>query len=152
MAGCVWVGESFLKNDKWQIQLLSEFFFQLTFNLLWMTQTQEIITHRVSKIHKWIWGMCMSGGKFLKEWQVTNKIIESINFMLLSMTHPTPTWPTLPLQPTHPYMTWKIRVQECKGGGAGSCQWCHVTSHDVISMIQGVGWVMEIWPASSADV
>ena len=40
-------------------------FFQFTFNLLQMTQ--EIITCRVSKIHKWIQGMCMSGGKFLKE-------------------------------------------------------------------------------------
>ena len=25
MSGCVWVGESFLRNDKWQIKLLSEF-------------------------------------------------------------------------------------------------------------------------------
>ena len=23
---------------------------------LWMTQTQEMITHRVSKIYEWIWG------------------------------------------------------------------------------------------------
>ena len=58
------------------------------------------------------------------------------------MTHPTPTRPT-PLQPTpplhdppHPYMTWKIRVQECKGGRAGSCQWCHVTS---LAWYRGVG-------------
>ena len=33
-----------------------------------MTQTQEIITHRVSKIHKWICGDVHNGGKFLKEW------------------------------------------------------------------------------------
>ena len=26
MRGCVWVGESFLSHDKWQIKLLSEFF------------------------------------------------------------------------------------------------------------------------------
>ena len=26
MRGCVWVGESFLSHDKWQIILLSEFF------------------------------------------------------------------------------------------------------------------------------
>ena len=31
-----------------------------------MTQTQEVITHRVLKIHEWIQGMCMSGVKFLK--------------------------------------------------------------------------------------
>ena len=131
--GCVWVGQGFLKNDKWQIKLWSEYFFQFTFNilwmtqtqeiithmdfensqmdmgdvyewgkvlkewqvtdkiiewffvqftfnLLWMTQTQEIITHRILKIYKWIWGMCMSGGRFLKEWQVTDKIIEWIFF------------------------------------------------------------------------
>ena len=32
-----------------------------------MTQTQEIITHMVLKIHKWIWGDVYDGGKFLKE-------------------------------------------------------------------------------------
>ena len=31
----------------------------------------------------------------------------------------------------------KIRVQECYGGGATSCQWCHVMSHDVIGMMGG---------------
>ena len=48
----------------------------------WMTQTQEIINCRVSKIHEWIWGdvMCMSGEKFLMEWQVTDKIIKWIVF------------------------------------------------------------------------
>ena len=55
-----------------------------------MTQTQKIITHRVLKIHKWIWGMCMNRGKFLKPWQVTDKIIEWIffqfTFNLLQMT------------------------------------------------------------------
>ena len=30
------------------------------------------------KIYEWIWGMCMSGVKFIKPWQVTNKIIEWI--------------------------------------------------------------------------
>ena len=54
--------------------------------------------------------------------------------------HPTPTWPTPPLHdPPHPYMTWKIRVQECKGGRAGSHQWCHVTSRDIIAVIRGGG-------------
>ena len=33
----------------------------------------------------------------------------------------------------------KIRVQECNGGGATSCQWCHMISHDIISVI-GRGW------------
>ena len=81
-------GGSFFSNDKWQIKLLSGF--QFTFNLLWMTQTQEIITCRVSKIYKWNEGMCMHGGKFLKEWQVTDKVIEWIfsqfTFNLLKMT------------------------------------------------------------------
>ena len=56
MRGCVWVGQSLLRNDKWEIKLLSWIVFQFTFNLLWMTQTQKIITCRILKIHKWIWG------------------------------------------------------------------------------------------------
>ena len=54
--GWVWVGESFLSHDKWEIKLLSEFFPQFTFNILWVTLTKKIITHRVSKIHEWFWG------------------------------------------------------------------------------------------------
>ena len=39
-------------------------FFKFTlFNHLLMTQTQEITTHRVSKIHKWIWGDVYDWGK-----------------------------------------------------------------------------------------
>ena len=42
----------------WQVtdKIIESTFFQFTFNLLWMTQTQEIINCRVSKIHEWIWG------------------------------------------------------------------------------------------------
>ena len=49
-------GRKFLKE--WQVRdkIIESIFFQLTFNLLQMTQTQKIITHRVLKIHKWIWG------------------------------------------------------------------------------------------------
>ena len=79
---CVWVGEGFLKNDKWQIKLLSEFFSNSHSNHLWMTQTQEIITHRILKIHTWMWGLCMSGAMVLKQWQVTDKIIEWIFFQI----------------------------------------------------------------------
>ena len=79
---CVWVGEGFLKNDKWEIKLLSEFFSNSHSTHLWMTQTQEIITHRILKIYTWIWGMCMSGGRFLKEWQETDKFIEWIFFQI----------------------------------------------------------------------
>ena len=53
-----------------------------------ITQTQEIITHRVSKIYEWIWGMCMSEGKFLKEWPMRDKIIEwffTIHIFILQM-------------------------------------------------------------------
>ena len=83
-------GRKFLKE--WQVtdKIIESIFFQFTFNLLQMTQTQKIITHRVLKIHKWIWGMCMNRGKFLKPWQVTDKIIEWIffqfTFNLLRMT------------------------------------------------------------------
>ena len=53
MRGCVWqVGESLLR--KWQVtdKIIEWIFFQFTFKLLQMTQTQEIIIHRVSKVHK----------------------------------------------------------------------------------------------------
>ena len=61
----------------WQVtdKIIESTFFQFTFNLLWMTQTQEIINRRVSKIHEWIWGDVYDR-KFLKEWQVTDKIIK----------------------------------------------------------------------------
>ena len=73
--GCVWVDESFLSHDKWQRKLLSDFL-QFTFYILQMTQTQEIITHRVLKIHKWIWGGCVwYGESFLGNGQVADKII-----------------------------------------------------------------------------
>ena len=29
----------------------------------WMTQTQEIINHRISKIHEWVWGDVYEWGK-----------------------------------------------------------------------------------------
>ena len=49
-------GGKFLKE--WQVtdKIIEWIFYQFTFNLLQMTQTQEIINHMVSKIHKWIWG------------------------------------------------------------------------------------------------
>ena len=57
-----WAGESFLSHDKWEIKLLSEFFSKFTFNILWVTLTQKIITHRVSTIHDWFyWDVCQSG-------------------------------------------------------------------------------------------
>ena len=64
----------------WQVthKIIEWIFIQFTFNILWVTLTQKIITHRVSKIHEWFEGMCMSRGKFLKPWQVTDKIIEWI--------------------------------------------------------------------------
>ena len=50
----------------------------------------KITTHRVSKIHEWIWGDVYEWGKFLKEWQVTDKIIKWIFmqfiFNILQMT------------------------------------------------------------------
>ena len=67
--------KKWLKNDKWQIKLLSQFLSQFAFNHLQMTQTQKIITCRVSKIHKWIWGHVYEWGKVSKPWQVRDKII-----------------------------------------------------------------------------
>ena len=87
---CVWVGEGFLRNDKWQIKLLSAFFpiyIQLFTN---NSNSKRKKTLRVSKIHEWIWGDVCDCGKFLKEWQVTDIIIEWIFFQfmfnLLQMT------------------------------------------------------------------
>ena len=52
-----------------------------------MTQSQEIITGKVLKIHRMDMGrVCMIGGKFLKEWQVTDKIIGWI-FMQFTFYH-----------------------------------------------------------------
>ena len=73
-------GKKFLKE--WQVtdKIIEWIIFQFTFNLLWMTQTQEIIPCKVSKIMNGYEEMCMSGGKFLKPWQVRDKMIEWIFF------------------------------------------------------------------------
>ena len=70
-------GGNFLKG--WQVtdKIIEQIFFQLTFNLIQMTQTQEIIIG-FWKFTSGYEGMSMSGGKFLKEWQVTDKITEWI--------------------------------------------------------------------------
>ena len=49
-------GEKFLKP--WQVtdKIIEWIFSQFTFNILWVTLTQKIITHRVSKMHDWFWG------------------------------------------------------------------------------------------------
>ena len=57
-------------------KLLSDFLFTIHIFILRMDQTQEIITLGIQKFMNGYEGMCMSGGKFLKEWQVTDKIIE----------------------------------------------------------------------------
>ena len=46
----------FIKS--WQVtdKIIEWIFMQFTFNILPVTLTQKIITHRVLKIHKWIWG------------------------------------------------------------------------------------------------
>ena len=49
-------GGKFIKP--WQVMdnINEWIFMQFTFNILRVTLTQKIITHRVLKIHKWIWG------------------------------------------------------------------------------------------------
>ena len=49
-------GAKFLKP--WQVtdNIIEWIFMQFTFNILWVTLTQKIITHRVLKIHEWFWG------------------------------------------------------------------------------------------------
>ena len=84
MSGCVWVGRTVLKQ--WQVtdKTIEWIFFQFTFNLLQMTQTQKIIVG-FPKFMNGYEGMCMSGRKFFMDWQVTDKIIES-NFSNLHST------------------------------------------------------------------
>ena len=54
-------------------------FMQFTFNILQVTLTQKIITRRVFENFTYgCEGICMSEGKFIKPWQVTDKIIECI--------------------------------------------------------------------------
>ena len=70
-------GAKFLKE--WQvIDKIIEWFFYNSYFTFYKWLIQEIITCRVSKIHKWIWGDMYDWGKFLKEWQVRDKIIESV--------------------------------------------------------------------------
>ena len=69
----------FLMNDKWQIKLLNELFSN-SHSTFYEWFKQEIMTFRVSKFTNGYEGMCMNRGKFLKEWQVTDKIIEWIVF------------------------------------------------------------------------
>ena len=85
-------GVKFLKP--WQVtdNIIERILSQFTFNILWVTLTQKIITCRVLKIHKWFWGDVYGQGKFLKPWQVTDKIIEWIfpqftfNFLWVTLT------------------------------------------------------------------
>ena len=52
-------------------KIIESIFFQFTFNLLQMTQSQKLITHKIlhfmKKLTNGYEGMCMSGGKFLME-------------------------------------------------------------------------------------
>ena len=83
-------GGKFLKESQVRYKIIGWIFFQFTFNLSWMTQTQEIITCRVSKFKNGYEGMYISWGQFLKESQVRNKIIGWIifqfTFNLIQMT------------------------------------------------------------------
>ena len=49
----------------WQVRdkIIEYIFMQFTFNILQVTLIQKIITHRVSKIHEWIWGDLYEWGK-----------------------------------------------------------------------------------------
>ena len=55
----------------WQVtdKIIEWIFMQFTFNILWVTVIQKIITRRVSKIHKWIWGDLYEWGKV--SWTMT---------------------------------------------------------------------------------
>ena len=71
-------GGKFLKPSQVTHKISEWIFSQFTFNILWVTLTQKIITHRVLTIHDWFWGDVYESGKFLKPSQVTDKISEWI--------------------------------------------------------------------------
>ena len=82
----------FLKE--WQVRdrIIGWIIFQITFNLLQMTQTQEIKPHRVlQNLMNGYEGMCIEWGKFLKEWQVTDKIL-GVGFFPMSYSRVGYTW------------------------------------------------------------
>ena len=115
----------------WQVtdNIIEWFFSQFKFNILQETQTQKIITCRVSKIHEWFRGDLYEWGESFSshdKWQI--KLLKWIFSQF-----------TFKLWPHSKYVKFnhKIRVQECYGGGATSHQWHHMTSCDVISMIGG---------------
>ena len=76
--GCVWVGEKILKELQVTDKINEWIFFHFIFNLLWMTQTQEIITHPFQRFTNGYEGMGMSREKFPKPWQVRDKMIQWI--------------------------------------------------------------------------
>ena len=81
----------------WQVtdKIIEWFILQFISYILWMTQTQEIITHAgfqkftngyEGKFTNGYAGMCMSWAKIPKPWQVTGKIIEWL-FFTIRMLH-----------------------------------------------------------------
>ena len=84
------IGEKFLKERQVKDKSTESIFSQFAFNHLQMTQTQKRITHRVSKIHKWIWEHGYEWGKFSRPWQVTDKLLSdflfTIHIFILRMT------------------------------------------------------------------
>ena len=83
-------GGSFSSHDKWEIKLLSEFFPKFTFNILWVTLTQKIITRRVLKIHDWIWGDVYEWRKVsinYDKWQIKFFKLFIFQFILILQLH-----------------------------------------------------------------
>ena len=65
----------FLKPWQMTAKIIEWIFMQFTFNIIWVTLTQKIITHRFQKFMNGYEGICMNWGKFIKPWQMTAKII-----------------------------------------------------------------------------
>ena len=74
----VWVEESFFNNDKWWIKLLSEFYAIDIQHFMSDSNSKNNNSLAVENFTNGYEGMCMSRGKFIKPWQVTDKIIEWI--------------------------------------------------------------------------
>ena len=80
--GMCMIGEKFLKE--WQVKdkITGSIFSQFASNLLQMTQTKKIISHRFWKFTNGFESMGMSGRKFSKPWQVTDKLLSDFLFTI----------------------------------------------------------------------
>ena len=74
--------------EPWQLtdKIIEWIFMQFTFNILRVTLTQKIITHRVLKIHEWIWGDLYEWGK-VSLTMTNDRLNYWVNFYVIHIQH-----------------------------------------------------------------